>query len=124
MTCIACGHARNGNLDPELCMRCVNARARWQDAASWLPLAKLRIADLEAERDLFRRETVALAKDAISLTDEVRRLRDVAHKAADAIVHALYSEDGLDCSVGEPLLDELSALGVVSALLTAQGGDE
>lgn len=64
MKCIACGTRLNGNLDPELCMRCVNARTRWQDAASWLPLAKQRISDLEAELDEARKQLADTGRHA------------------------------------------------------------
>ncbi len=49
------------------------------------------------------------------------KLLEAAHSAADCIVHALYNEDGLCSSIGEPALAELEEVGVVSVLLSGEG---
>lgn len=64
MNCVCCGSRVAGNVSPDRCLHCYQAQLRWWDASNWIPLAAERIAYLEAERDLFRRETVALVKDA------------------------------------------------------------
>ena len=132
--CICCGARRALILDPHRCVRCVNERITWEDARSWLPLARDRIEMLEAERDLFRRETVALAKDALKLSDneaEMRALRE-AVALAYGFLWRVNSEPGAphQCSaemaayearkvLGDTLTHEQRGAGISAAIATA-----